>query len=158
MKTLGSCSLSAEQCNQRPLCFATVRLGFWVRESNVNVSKRFQQNFILLESDTWQTQDVTRINLSLSSPVLLHMSGPTCIPVWVLWCWVSSRLLGASAGAGSSVYWGLRVSASLWAFFLLLSLIILLVKHQVHPRHGLPEDGGRASGWRQHRLLKRKRK
>lgn len=92
--------------------------------------------------------------IPLSSQVWSHTRGPTCIPAWVLRCWVPSRLLGASAGGGSSVCWGLRVLASLWAFPPLLSpVVVVLIKHQLHPRHGLPEDAGGATGRRRRRLL-----
>lgn len=87
--------------------------------------------------------------------VLLHTRGLTWIPAWVLCCWVPRRLLGAFAGAGFSVSWGLGVWAPLCAFPPLLSFVIILVKHQVHPRHRLPGDAGRPSGWQRHRLLER---
>lgn len=74
--------------------------------------------------------------------------GLTWVPAWALRCQVPSRLLGVFAGAGSSV---LTLS---YTFTPLLSfIIIILAKHQVHPRHRLPGDAGRASGWRRPRLL-----
>ena len=133
-------------------------MGFEAKESVINFSKYhslFCYNRKILKIytlDTWKTQGVTRMNLYLSLPrsiITYNMRGPTCIPAWVLWCWIPSGLLGASAGADYCAWW----STSFCASFSLLSLVVLLVKRQMHPRYRLTEDGRRLSERRQHKLL-----
>lgn len=96
------------------------------------------------------------VNVADGAAGKLHVSsqrGLTWIPAWALCCQVPSRLLGVFAGASSIVLTLIYTFPPLLSF-----IIIILTKHQVHPRHGLPGDAGRASGWWQPRLLDKRKK